>query len=181
MITSKDSDDGSFFKLAKQQIQNMEAMTDIGVGTNWDNVYFWKLGDLKSVLKELKKYKDFDDCVFFEYTPKHFIKVDNTLTTDDFATAIKELDSGQSMNALMSIILLSSGLKDSPMALMENNVKTTFLLRCSDETDDITSSQSLLEFTLNCFVCLPFHLLLQVAEKVFIFYFLFFSSFQISH
>jgi len=165
VITSKDSDDRSFFKLAKQHIKNMLAMTDIRAATNWDDIYFWKLGNLKACLIELKKYQDFDNFMFVEYKQNHFIKVDNTLTTDDFATAVKKLDSSQSMNALMSIIVLSGCLKDSPMALMENNMKTTFLVHCSID-DDNAASQSLLEFTLECFEFLPFHLLLQVAEKV---------------
>ena len=168
--TSKDTAEKGFSCLAKKQIAASPYLLDLEFCLNWTDIYFWKVGDLKNFLKRLSQEKEeFDDAIYLEYKLNKFIKVSKSLTTDDFAEALENLDSYQSMNALLSVIVGSPCVKDAPISLLENYIKTSFLRHCNSQNDivgDFEEGEEILKFTLKCFVLLPFPILLNIAIKV---------------
>lgn len=165
--TSRDRSESGFTSLAKKRIMTAPYLVDLESCLNWTNLYFWKVGELKTFLKKASQEKEFDDVVFVEYNLNKFIKVSKSLTTEDFLDALENLDCHQSMHALLSVIVASPSVNDAPISLLENYIKTSFLRHCNSH-DDTDATEILLNFTLKCFVLLPFPILLNVAIKVFI-------------
>ena len=169
--TSKDTAEQTLTNLAKKQIASAPYLIDLDSCLNWTDIYIWKVGDLKVLLKKLSQEKEeFGDVVFVEYKLNKFIKVSKSLTSDDFVDALETLDSFQSMHALLSIILGSPCVKDAPISLLENYVKTSFLRHCNSHNDIAgdfkEEGEEIVKFTLKCFVLLPFPILLNIAIKV---------------
>ena len=170
--TSTDTAEQSLTNLAKKQVLSAPYLIDLDLCLSWTDIYMWKVGDLKVFLKKLSQEKEeFGDVVFLEYKFNQFLKVSKSLTSDDFVDALKTLDSFQSMHALLSIIVGSPCVKDAPISLLENYIKTSFLHHCNSKNDFVSDSEEegeeIVKFTLKCFVLLPFPILLNIAVKVF--------------
>ena len=161
LISTANSEE-NLSKLAISKINTLPYLEEISKLTNWDEMFQNKLGSLKTFIKSNFVLKDI--CfLFLEFQSGKFIKVMKDCSVELFTESLTAKDAKMTSLCLTSVLCLNGQIDHAPLTLLSNRME--LFMQTTSQAKDIPDS-FLINFTLECFQLIPFHILCCVSRKV---------------
>lgn len=125
--------------------------------SQWTLVFEPCLGNLKQFIDQHSN----GEIEVLETSNKSLLRIDTNTTPDKFYEYVDKYDVIGTCGTLVSLVVKSGGIKDTPIALLTNHVRLA-LSKIGQEINGLTCSQ----FVLQCLCRMPQSMCIALADRV---------------
>ncbi|VDI46757.1 Hypothetical predicted protein [Mytilus galloprovincialis] len=167
-------------------LHNCPLLEDMEIWSHWSLVFEPELGKLKDFIQKYggtntlpvdggKKLFTYHIAAL-ETTPGVLLKLTSQTSTELFEEALMQKNPRNVCGQLMSLIVANKGMKNSPLALIANQMKSQlFTMHAADTNDSLPGApqsdnrtDAAVQFVLACLVNLPVKTCVSLANQIFL-------------
>ncbi|XP_013402867.1 uncharacterized protein LOC106168377 [Lingula anatina] len=177
---------GSHHKTIEEALECLTSaplLADLSTWSHWEVIFEPQFGPLKTFIEKHSKdcagniVKDISDLYCVEMAPGILLRITMTTSDKQFKLALEQGNTRDAAGHLVSIFLRDGGLKNAPLALLDNHVTTVLHsmagkgsigqihsgLQEAETAEDVQA-----RLTLDCLTKLPKRICKAVARQVFL-------------
>ncbi|CAC5410109.1 unnamed protein product [Mytilus coruscus] len=167
-------------------LHNCPLLEDMEIWSHWSLVFEPELGKLKDFIQKYGRTNTVPvdggkrlftyHVIAMETSPGVLLKLTSQTSTELFEEALLQKNPRNVCGQLMSLIVSNKGMKNIPMALITNQMKSQlFTMHAADTNDSLPGAppsdnhtDEAVQFVLQCLVILPVKTCLSLANQIFL-------------